>query len=107
MLETYWFASSRLSIGLRNSGLDDRHAAMVKIGPRHRKTVARISIYGGVCYLYWSGNTQNKRIDLSKSEIHWEQCLEGCVSSRPAPCFMLFTNHMTAESSQLSVGPNG
>lgn len=41
----YWLASSRLSIGLTKSGLHERHAAMVKTGSKHRKTVPRISIY--------------------------------------------------------------
>ncbi len=38
-------ASSRLSIGVRKTGFEERHAAMVKTGSRHWKTVASISIY--------------------------------------------------------------
>ena len=41
----HWLASSRLSMGLTKSGLQERHAAMVRIGPRQRKTVPRISIW--------------------------------------------------------------
>ena len=37
-------ASSRLSIGLKKTGFEDRQAAMVKTGSRHWKTVASISI---------------------------------------------------------------
>jgi hypothetical protein len=41
---TYAAASSRFSIGARKTGFEERQAAMVKMGSRHWKTVARISI---------------------------------------------------------------
>ena len=44
--KTYCDASSRLSIGLTKSGLDERHAAIVRMGPKQRKTVPSMSI----CY---------------------------------------------------------
>jgi hypothetical protein len=41
---TYWLASSRLSKGLKNNGLEDMHAVIVKIGPKQRKMVPSTSI---------------------------------------------------------------
>ena len=38
-------ASSRLSIGFRKSGLDERQAAAVRVGSRQRKIAPRIIIY--------------------------------------------------------------
>ena len=35
-----------MSMGLTKSGLDERHAAIVRIGPKHLKTVPSMSI----CY---------------------------------------------------------
>lgn len=32
-------------MGLTKSGLDERHAAIVRMGPKHRKTVPSMSIY--------------------------------------------------------------
>lgn len=43
--QSYAVASSRLSIGLRKTGFEERQAAMVNAGSRHWKTVASISIY--------------------------------------------------------------
>ena len=43
-IKTYVEASSRLSIGLTNNGLDVRQAATVRIGPKHWKIVPRTSI---------------------------------------------------------------
>jgi hypothetical protein len=40
----YCEASSRLSIGLRNKGFDDKDAAMVSTGPRHWKIHPKTSI---------------------------------------------------------------
>jgi hypothetical protein len=44
-IATYAEASSLLSMGLTNKGLDARQAAMVNMGSRHRKTVPRTIIY--------------------------------------------------------------
>lgn len=38
---THCDASSRLSMGLRNKGFDDKEAAMVRTGPRHWKMVPK------------------------------------------------------------------
>ena len=42
---SYAVASSRLSIGFRKSGLDERQAAAVRVGSRQRKMAPRIIIY--------------------------------------------------------------
>lgn len=42
---SYFVASSRSSMGFRKTGFEDRQAAMVNIGSRHWKTVARTSIW--------------------------------------------------------------
>jgi len=44
--QSYAAASSRLSIGFRKTGFEERQAAMVKTGSRHWKTVASMSICG-------------------------------------------------------------
>ena len=44
--QSYAVASSRLSIGLRKTGFEERQAAIVKTGSRHWKTVASMSICG-------------------------------------------------------------
>jgi hypothetical protein len=55
---THRLASSRLSMGLMKSGLDDRHAATVRIGPKQRKTDPKINILpkrkstGSVAFAY-------------------------------------------------------
>jgi hypothetical protein len=42
---SYALASSRFSIGLRKSGLDERQAAAVRIGSKQRKMAPKIIIY--------------------------------------------------------------
>jgi hypothetical protein len=74
---TYVVASFFLSMGLRNKGLDDKDAAIVKVGPRHWNTVPRISTWVKKIQL----TRQEARLSLSnlrESRVSREHGLHVC-----------------------------
>jgi hypothetical protein len=60
-------------MGLRKTGFEDRQAAMVKIGSRHWKTVARMSIWEAL-----ASNLVSRMIltHFPQAKVEREQSLE-------------------------------
>ena len=98
-LQAYWLASSLLSMGLRNNGLHERHAAMVKMGPKQRNTVPRTSICSRSISLAYQAHSRHPPCPIEGPLATLPGYVVNNSSTQVGKC----ANHVPSKRCQLAV----